>query len=221
MEPERLAIISSDRAIRQGSTASWTYGIWRQVQQRVQAFDGAACVSLGERFNLAQGGGETQPVDGMYASGDFFATLGVPALLGRTFTAADDVPGGGPDGPAAVISYGLWQRLEAANALLRGMQPQIRQAAMPPSMAPDLRKDFLRESFTLVPAGSGASRLRATYERPLLVIFVVVALVLLIACANVANLQLARATARQHELSVRQAIGAGSWRLARQPVAEC
>jgi predicted permease len=298
-EPERLAIISSDRAIHQGSTASWTYGIWRQVQQRLRAFDGATCVSLGERFNLAQGGGETQPVDGIYASGDFFATLGVPALLGRPFTAADDVPGGGPDGPAAVISYGLWRRrfggvptvigsplvveripftivgvtppaffgaevgrafdvvlplsaeslirgkdsrftvergfyaltvllrlkpgqsLEAANALLRGMQPQIRQAAMPPSMPPELRKDFLRESFMLVPAASGASRLRATYERPLLIIFVVVALVLLIACANIANLQLARATARQHELSVRLAMGAGSWRLARQPVAEC
>ena len=44
------------------------------------------------------------------ASGDYFTTLGVTALLGRTFTPADDVPGGGKDGPVAVISYGLWQR---------------------------------------------------------------------------------------------------------------
>ena len=43
----------------------------------------------------------------MYVSGDFFSTLGVP-LIGRMFTARDDVPGGGPDGPVAVISYGMW-----------------------------------------------------------------------------------------------------------------
>ena len=109
VDPQRLVLISSDRAIQQGGTPAWTYGIWRQIQQRAQAFDGAMTWST-ERFNLAKGGGERQPVDGIYANGDFFTTLGVPALLGRTFTAADDVPGGGSDGPVAVISYGLWQR---------------------------------------------------------------------------------------------------------------
>ena len=49
-------------------------------------------------------------MDGLYVSGEFFTTIGVPALLGRTFTPADDVRGGGPDGPVAVISYSLWQR---------------------------------------------------------------------------------------------------------------
>ena len=49
-------------------------------------------------------------MEGIFASGGYFATLGVPAILGRTFTAADDRPGGGADGPVAVISYGLWQR---------------------------------------------------------------------------------------------------------------
>ena len=61
------------------------------------------------RFNLAAGG-ETQFVDGIWASGRMFETLGVPAMLGRTFTEADDVRGGGPDGPVAVISYSFWQR---------------------------------------------------------------------------------------------------------------
>jgi len=109
VDPLRLVLISSDRAIQQGGTAAWTYGIWKQTQQRAQAFEGAVTWST-ERFNLAQGGGERQPVDGIYANGDFFTTLGVPALLGRTFTAADDVPGGGLNGPVAVISYGLWER---------------------------------------------------------------------------------------------------------------
>ena len=44
------------------------------------------------------------------ASGSFFDTLGVPAILGRTFSDVDDRRGGGPDGPVAVISYDFWQR---------------------------------------------------------------------------------------------------------------
>ena len=44
------------------------------------------------------------------ASGDFYSSLGVDAAIGRTFTADDDAPGGGPDGMVAVISYDCWQR---------------------------------------------------------------------------------------------------------------
>src|SRR5262249_61840484 len=45
-----------------------------------------------------------------WTTAGMFDTLGVPPLLGRTFSDADDVRGGGPDGPVAVISHGFWQR---------------------------------------------------------------------------------------------------------------
>jgi hypothetical protein len=109
-EPDRLVTISSDYAVRFGFTAGagWNYPMWDRLRQRAEAFDGALAFTA-ERFDLAKGG-ERQPVDGLYVSAGFFATVGVPALLGRTFTPADDVRGGGPDGPVAVISYRLWQR---------------------------------------------------------------------------------------------------------------
>ena len=48
-------------------------------------------------------------MNGLYASGEFFDVLGVPAVLGRTFTPNDDRRGGGPDGAVTVISHRFWQ----------------------------------------------------------------------------------------------------------------
>jgi hypothetical protein len=104
-EPAQLALISDDA---ERGISSWTNPIWEQIRDRRDLFD-AACAWSTSRFNLASGG-ETQFVDGIWASGGLFDTLGVPAMLGRTFTATDDARGGGPDGPVAVISYGFWQR---------------------------------------------------------------------------------------------------------------
>jgi predicted permease len=80
-------------------------------------------------------------------------------------------------------------------------------------MPQDLLDAFLHQEVLLEPAASGASQLRTDTRRPLMILGVLVVLVLLIACANVANLMTAQAATRAREMALRVSIGGGKWRL--------
>jgi predicted permease len=222
-----------------GITAQVGRTIMSEDDKRGGGKDGLVAVISDAFWHREFGGDPAVLGRTLYLDGHAFTVVGVTppgffgVTVGRTFDVA--VPFGAEPvirgAESSLDRRSSWwisflarlapgQTIEQAAARLEGIRPALREATMPQDWQPQDQKQYFTQSFTMVPAATGLSGLRLRYSQPLFVLLGIVAVVLLIACANMANLLLAQSTARQKELAIRLSLGATRWNLARQLLVE-
>ena len=270
------------------------YDLYLQIQQSTPEFEQLAALQAGgSSLAVRSGSTPAKPLRSEYVSGNYFATLGVGAYLGRPLTASDDKAGAAP---VVVMSYAAWQTdfagdpgivgstvylqthpftvagvappgffgdriverppaiwiplsneptIEGAGTSLRRqgnedvawlyllgrVRPHTSIQVLQAKLSAQLRhwmsqqSDFTghggaalipRQHVVLAPGGGGIQAVQRQTGQGLRMLMILSSIVLLMACANIANLLLARGATRHAELSVRMALGARRTRIIRQ-----
>ena len=155
------------------------------------------------------------------------AEVGATADITLPVAAIDRVS---PDAAALLGPGNFWLRVLArprpgisvpeATARLQAVWTRIADSVISPQWPASRRKEMADLVFQLRPGGTGWTNLRDAYSKPLSILMTVVAVVLLIACFNIAGLLLARSSARQKEIVVRLALGARRGQIVRQLLVE-